>query len=103
MKRLPATIVMEMAALSAGIIMVGLELAVLINRDWLGRAAVELFRGGEPLAIIVVLAMVVGFLALVLFAINLVAGRRALWWQRCILAVGFLLTVLFLGAMFPAT
>ncbi len=98
MKRLPATIVMEMAALSAGIIMIGLELAVLINRDWLGWEAVQLFQGGEPLAMIVGLAMVLGFLALVLFAINLVAGRRALWWQRCILAVGFLLAVMFLSA-----
>ncbi len=96
MKRLPAAIVMEMAALSAGIIMAGLELAVLINRDWLGPAAVEVFQGGP--GIIVALAMVLGLLALVLFPINLVAGRRALWWQRCILAVGFLLAVMFLSA-----
>jgi hypothetical protein len=90
----------EYVGLVLGSVAAAVMLAAVRLGDVLGPAALELFRGGEPGALVVGLCMLLGLLAMWAFPINLIRGKREWWGARLLLVLVFLVLCGAMGASF---
>lgn len=51
----------------------------------------ELFRGGQPGGVLVGVSLLLGFIGIALFLINVIIGQRKLWWLRFLGVIVFLI------------
>ena len=88
----------EISGFLLGITAVCFELIVLFNRQYAPTYLLEFFRGGNTGGVIVGLALILGFISVVVFIINMFVGNRAKWPIRLVLLTTFIFSSTFLGS-----
>ncbi len=72
----------EITGLLIGLVAIAFELITIFSWFSFSDGFHELFYGGAPGAMLVVIALIIGMLSSILYLINVMCRRRRLWWLR---------------------
>ncbi len=88
----------EITGFVLGILAIFCELVVLFNRQSFPAYVFELFRGGNIGGILVGVAVMLGFVSVILFIVNLIVGNRSKLAMRLGLLITFIFSLAILGS-----